>query len=99
MRINKFTFHLRLVSSVERYQNLIGSYLSTYSTINLIGPCNKHPNIQRHKDTRRAKKVVSDSPGLEDFAFGLVNSVLNLCDGQVDFLGKFKLQKDGYQSC
>ena len=31
---------------------------------------------------QRAKKVVSDSPGLEDFAIGLVNSVLNLSDGQ-----------------
>ena len=48
---------------------------------------------------QRAKKVVSDSPGLVDFAFGLVNSVLNLPDGQVNFLGKFKLQKDGNQSC
>ena len=47
--------------------------------------------------TQRAKKVVSDSPGLVDFAFGLVNSVLNLSDGQVNFSGKFKLQKDGNQ--
>ena len=46
-----------------------------------------------------SKKVVSDSPGLVDFAFGLVNSVLNLSDGQANFLGKFKLQKDGNQSC
>ena len=30
-----------------------------------------------------AKKVVSDSPGLVDFAIGLVNSVFNLPDGQV----------------
>ena len=29
-----------------------------------------------------AKKVVSDSPGLVDFAIGLVNSVLNLPEGQ-----------------
>ena len=32
-----------------------------------------------------AKKVVSDSPGLVDFAIGLVNSVLNLPNGQVMF--------------
>ena len=32
---------------------------------------------------QHAKKVVSDSPGLMDFAIGLVNSVLNLPDGQV----------------
>ena len=34
---------------------------------------------------QRAKKVVSDSPGLVDFAIGLVNSVLNLPDGEVKF--------------
>ena len=32
---------------------------------------------------QRAKKVVSDSPGLVDFAIGLVNSVFNLPIGQV----------------
>ena len=36
-------------------------------------------------DTQRAKKVVSDSPGLVDFAIRLVNSVFNLPDGQVMF--------------
>ena len=30
-------------------------------------------------------KEVSDSPGLVDFAIGLVNSVFNLPDGQVMF--------------
>ena len=54
---------------------------------------------QKKKGSQRAKKVVSDSPGLVDFVFGLVNSVLNLSDRQVNFLGKFKLQKDGNQSC
>ena len=34
---------------------------------------------------QRAKKVVSDSPGLVDFAIGLANSVINLPDGQVRF--------------
>ena len=34
---------------------------------------------------QRAKKVVSDSPGLVDSAIGLVNSVFNLPDGQVMF--------------
>ena len=35
---------------------------------------------------------MSDSPGLTDFAIGLVNSVLNLPDGQVKFFEEFKLQ-------
>ena len=34
-----------------RCQNLIGSYTSTHSSFNLIGPRNKYPNIQIHKDT------------------------------------------------
>ena len=32
---------------------------------------------------QRAKKIVSDSPGLVDFAIGLVNSVFKLPFGQV----------------
>ena len=43
---------------------------------------------------QRAKKVVSDNPGLVDFAIGLVNSVVNLPDGQVNFFEEFKLQKN-----
>ena len=40
---------------------------------------------------QRAKKVVSDSPGLVDFAIGLVNSVLNLPDGQVKIFRRIKI--------
>ena len=47
-------------------------------------------DIQLHQ---HAKKVVSDSPGLVDFAIGLVSSVINLPDGQVKFFEEFKLQK------
>ena len=39
---------------------------------------------------QRAKKVVSDSPGLVDFAIGLVNSVFILPDGQVMVFEEFK---------
>ena len=42
---------------------------------------------------QRVKKVVSDSPGLLDFAIGLVNSVLNLPNGQVKFFVKFQKKK------
>ena len=41
-----------------------------------------------------AKKVVSDSPKLVDFAIRLENSVINLSDGQVNFFEDFKLQKN-----
>ena len=44
---------------------------------------------------QRAKKVVSDRPGLVDFVIGLVNiSVINLPDGQVKCFEEFKLQKN-----
>ena len=37
---------------------------------------------------------MSDSPGLVDFAIGLVNSVINLPDGQV----KFFLRNSNYRT-
>ena len=43
---------------------------------------------------QRAKKLVSDRPRVVDFAIVLVNSVLNLPDGQVTFFEEFKLQKN-----
>ena len=43
---------------------------------------------------QRAKEVVSDYMRLEEFAIGLVNSVLNFPNVQVKFFGEFKLQKN-----
>ena len=40
---------------------------------------------------QHAKKVVSDSPGLVDFAIGLVIFVLNLPNGQVPFFGEIQI--------
>ena len=40
---------------------------------------------------QHAKKVVSDSLGLVDFAIGLVIFVLNLPDGQVLFFGEIQI--------
>ena len=37
---------------------------------------------------------MSVSPGLVDFAIGLVNSVLNLSDGQVKYFEEFNSQKN-----
>ena len=39
---------------------------------------------------QRAKKVMSDNPGLVDFAIRLVNSVFNLPNGQVMFFEEFE---------
>ena len=41
--------------------------------------------------TQRARKVVSDSPGLVDFAMGLVNSVLNFSEGQMKIFWRIKI--------
>ena len=38
-----------------------------------------------------AKKVVSDSPGIVDFAIGLAIFVLNFPDGQVLFFGEIQI--------
>ena len=43
---------------------------------------------------QQAKKVMSDSQGLVDFAIGLVNSVLNLPNGQVKYFEEFNLQNN-----
>ena len=37
---------------LNRCQDLIGSSASTHSTFNIVGSCNKHPNIQRCKATK-----------------------------------------------
>ena len=47
---------------------------------------------------QHAKKVMSGSQGLVDFAIRLVKSVLNLLNGQVNFWGEFKLKKDSNRS-
>ena len=44
-----------------------------------------------------AQKVVSNSLGLVDFVTGLVNSVLNLPDGQVKFFGEFTVINPAHQ--
>ena len=41
-----------------------------------------------------AKEVVPDYMRLEEFAIGLVNSVLNFPNGQVKFFREFKLQNN-----
>ena len=44
--------------------------------------------LKKKNSLQRAKKVVSDSPGLVDFAIRLAIFVLNLPDGQVLFWGE-----------
>ena len=46
---------------------------------------------EKYISKQRAKKVLSDSPGLVNLAVGLVTFVLNLPDGQVLFLGEIQI--------
>ena len=46
---------------------------------------------EKYISKQRAKKVLSDSPGLVDLAVGLVTFVLNLPDGQVLVLGEIQI--------
>ena len=49
-------------------------------------------NQGNSKSYQSAKKVMSHSPGLVDFAIGLVNSVPNLPDGQAKIFRKIKIK-------
>ena len=50
----------------------------------------KKDTLGQALSVQHAKKVASDSPGLVDFAIGLVNSVFNLPDGQLMFYEEFE---------
>ena len=60
---------------------------------------NKNQAITIRMGNQGAKKVVSDSPGLVDFAIGLVNSVLNLPDGQAKIFRRIKITKVLLDKC
>ena len=64
--------------------------LVTFSFLHARKPGFRCHFIVKNKGTQRAKKVLSVSPGLVDFAIRLVNSVFNLPDGQVMFYEEFE---------
>ena len=70
--------------NLKRSENLLISGPQIVKQI-VIAISNNH--LQHAK---KNKKMVSDSLGLVDFAIRLVNSVLNLPDGQVMFFEEFK---------
>ena len=66
----------------------------TNPCLELINRAIRTEHTQRFFDWRqRARKVVSDNPGLVDFAIGLVIFVLNLPDRQVLFLGEIQIKQ------
>ena len=80
-------FVLSMLSRVDATKNFpqvkFHKYLIIYNNVIITHAINK----------QRAKNVVSDSPGLVDFAIGLVNSVLNLPDGQAKIFRRVKITK------
>ena len=62
--------------------------------LDCAGLCRRTVSLDLVCRTQCAKKVVSDSPGLVEFAIGLVNSVLNLPNGQMKFFEEFKLHEN-----
>ena len=50
----------------------------------------------RNLHFQRAKKIVSNSLGLVDFAIRLVNSVLNMPDRQLKFFGEIHITAKRY---
>ena len=48
----------------------------------------------KNKGKQCAKRALSDTVGLVGFAISLLNSVLNLPDGQVKYFEEFNLQKN-----
>ena len=79
----------------------VSSFLSYFETLSIdpaqgIKPTTSCSAVKCSTDraNQRAKKIVSDSPGLVDFAIGLVNSVRNLPNGQVEYFEEFNLQKN-----
>ena len=86
----------------------LNNYLSTLHHLHVLGHFDtervrkvydSHFPLQSSSITQHAKKVVSNSPGLVDFAIGLEMSLFLTCPtGKCGFLGKFRLQKDCNQS-
>ena len=80
MRFNSNKFNLFIIC--DKLQGL-----NNYPKLDLIRlGLKKLEQLQ----SQHAKEVVSDSPGLVDFAIRLVNSVFNLPDGQVMFFEEFE---------
>ena len=82
---NKCSFALMLF--ICRIINYTGTVEPLYNSH--FGDRRKRP-LWRGLNMQRAKKVVSDSLGLVDFAIRLVNSDFNLPDGQVIFFYEFE---------
>ena len=83
------TVHCTVLYSALRYKPENGKQTS-YAMVRFLSYTIQALSLISIIFNQRAKKVVSDSPGLVDFAIGLVNSVFILPDGQVMVFEEFK---------
>ena len=99
MEICLDNLYVLYILELEGFEGLRGYYFKeSHSVISQSTPTCSCGWLKRvflvskvvYKIIQRAKKVVSDSPGLLDFAIGLLNSVFNLPDGQVVFFEEFE---------
>ena len=70
------------MSSAVRCQNHIGSYASTHSTFNLIGPCtSEHTKPQSHKATRyiRSHHWHHDELSFQNSSIKLEEEIIRYC--------------------
>ena len=73
--------HLRGISTLDNFfENTTSSARSQ-----------SRNNFKNFTRLQRAKKIMSDSPGLVDFAIGPAIFVFNLPDGQVPFFGEIQI--------
>ena len=89
-QFHQFAFSFKQIKIRDLFSDYLGkTNLQTTEPAELVEP--REPKEITVFVRQRAKKVLSDSPGLVDFVIGLVNSVVNLPDGQVNFFEEFKL--------
>ena len=84
----------QMVTDLLRYHNLDSILSAKCHAMDILCGCHllvSHIRGAGNVTPQRAKKVMSDSPGLVDFAIGLVIFVLNLPDGQVLFFWEIQI--------
>ena len=72
---------------------LVSTVLLKKAVLNMLS-ANKSWYIHKSfRSDQRAKQVVSNSSGLVDFLIGVVNSVLNLPNRQMNFFGEIHIME------
>ena len=87
-------------------QNLIGSYASTHSTFNLIGPCKNNLNIDSYKDTCAQSAdiwAIFQNNSIKELktwkSLTMSSSFLPICSGAKEPVKAVVQSKVGIQAC